>query len=901
MNMLWSRFAWALIWGMAAVLVTALSGLSQTERIVLTHLARNGVEIRPWHKECVGQVRLTTADLQNENFRQAVVAAAQTWNNVHSQLYIVTDASITDEQRLYTPTDFEGNTIDWFPLAPCEIRFVLASDMPDRALASDEGLLNLPAWTQLYNDAEREGSMLAALAVLNDLKHSWTTSWIPFYDPRGFDVQTIATHELGHTLGLEHSSDNRSIMTVNGPNHVLRWLGVKLRNLADSDREAVMALYGRRDAGPSAPLPDLSPRPAPTIRAEATPGGTAKETTVLRAAPAPKPPATIPGPSGPTEFCEEEIGEATVWTAQESPYMVMCDLTVGANATLSLDAGTMVKFAEGVNLFVDGALRIEGTADEPVYFTALSDDTVGGDTNADGSTIIPGAGSWGFIQFNDRSNDDSLIEHLVIRYSGHFVGSGYGAIRLQNASPSLSAITFEENALNGVQIAAENLATATWDNTDVIYSVTHDITVPADQTLTIAPGKIVKFATGANLHVDHMLQIEGTVNAPVHFTSLTDDAVGGDTNGDGFSTLPAVGDWGYIQFNDRSIDESTIKHLTIRYSGHFAGSNYGAIRLQNASPKLSGITFQDNALNGVEVAAENLASDTWDNSEVVYIVTHDVTIPADQTLTVMPGIVVKFASGANLYVDHGLHAAGTDNAPIYFTSLTDDAVGGDTNGDGSTTLPTVGDWGYIQFNDRSDDDSLIQHLVFRYSGHFAGSNYGAIRLENASPILSALVFEENALNGVQIAAENLTSDTWDNTEVVYVITHDAAIPADETLTIVPGQIVKFAPGVGLYVDHELRIDGTANMPVYFTSLADDSVGGDTNGDGSALLPAAGDWGYVQFNDNSDDSSVVQHLVIRYAGHFAGSGYGAIRLQNASPRLADIIYENNAHDGPEVIE
>jgi dUTPase len=460
----------------------------------------------------------------------------------------------------------------------------------------------------------------------------------------------------------------------------------------------------------------------------------------------PAPSQLQPGRLGPTDVCGD-ITEDTIWEAEASPYIVNCNVTVKPGVTLFIAPGTVVKFARRSGLYIDDTLQVLGTEELPVFFTSLVDDSVGGDTNGDGSQNLPVAGGWDFVQFNARSNDDnSIIEHMVIRYSGG--DQGVGAIRLQNASPILRNISFEKNRLNGAEIATNLLESDVWDNTDVVYVLLSSATIGADQTLTIAPGMVVKFGRRSGLYIDDTLQVLGTEELPAFFTSLVDDSVGGDTNGDGSQSLSVAGGWDFVQFNARSNDDnSAIEHLVIRYSGGDQG--LGAIRLQNASPILRDISFEKNRVNGAEIATPSLESDVWDNTGVVYVVLSNVTIPPDQALTIAPGMVVKFARRAGLYVDDTLQVLGTAEMQIYFTSLADDSIGGDTNGDGSQSLPTAGGWDFLQFNARSDDDnSLIEYVVIRYSG--GDRNYGAIRLQNVSPTLSSVDFLDNLRDEVEI-------------------------------------------------------------------------------------------------------------------------------------------------------
>ena len=170
-------------------------------------------------------------------------------------------------------------------------------------------------------------------------------------------------------------------------------------------------------------------------------------------------------------------------------------IVIREGATLTLDPGVVVKFADDTYLDVYGAFKATGTVDEPVIFTSLKDDTVGSDTNGDGASTAPAAGDWTMIRFYDASNDaNSLIDHVIMRYAGENRGSGFGAIHLEGAAPTITNNTFEDNfwyaisgdvhsfpviagntlqrnAGNGFEVRAGNMATSgVWRNIDIPYT-----------------------------------------------------------------------------------------------------------------------------------------------------------------------------------------------------------------------------------------------------------------------------------------------------------------------------------------------------------------------------------------------------------------------------------------------
>ncbi len=122
----------------------------------------------------------------------------------------------------------------------------------------------------------------------------------------------------------------------------------------------------------------------------------------------------------------------------------------------------------------------------------------------------------------------------------------------------------------------------------------------------------------------------------------------------------------------------------------------------------------------------------------------------------------------------------------------------------------------------------------------------------------------------------------------YVINSSVTIADGVTLTIEPGTIMKFGNGAALIIRGDLNFSGTEENPVVFTSIYDDHYGGDTNGDGNATTPDAGDWQGIQFYDD-DGNSILQYAKIQYASQ-------SIYIKNSSPIISYIQITKSATEG-----
>jgi len=79
-------------------------------------------------------------------------------------------------------------------------------------------------------------------------------------------------------------------------------------------------------------------------------------------------------------------------------------ITIAAGAVLSINPGTVVKFAQYGFLTVYGELYAVGNTGAPIFFTDWRDDTAGGDANHDGNATQPGPGWWWLIEIRNAGS-----------------------------------------------------------------------------------------------------------------------------------------------------------------------------------------------------------------------------------------------------------------------------------------------------------------------------------------------------------------------------------------------------------------------------------------------------------------------------------------------------------------
>lgn len=371
-----------------------------------------------------------------------------------------------------------------------------------------------------------------------------------------------------------------------------------------------------------------------------------------------------------------------------------------------------------------------------------------------------------------------------------------------------------------------------------------------DARLRIDPGMIVKLDEGRiETDVSATLIAEGSQFKQVIFTSLGDNRYGASGT---FDTAPSItatrapGDWGGIYFHPGS--SGSFDYAFIGYAGGINiiegdTARFNALEIHNANVRLANSELTANDVGGdVDTAVPPPTSPRQINNRNGRGWNKDAVI---------------FVRGAQpVLINNRIH---DNNAP---------AISIDIN---SMIAAYLEDPGRMTVS--TDTKTLDQHTELRI---------------NQGPLVSGNRTQGNTINGMVIRGGILTTESvWDDTDITHVVDSEILDLNFHTygglrLESRPSEslVVKFMAGAGLTaagvpmdladrIGGSIQIVGYPNQPVVLTSIHDDTVGAgldlighpqfDTNNNGNATVPTAGDWRSIRLDKFSNDRNVEVHV------------------------------------------
>ncbi|MBM4056604.1 MAG: hypothetical protein FJ264_18435, partial [Planctomycetes bacterium] len=119
---------------------------------------------------------------------------------------------------------------------------------------------------------------------------------------------------------------------------------------------------------------------------------------------------------------------------------------------------------------------------------------------------------------------------------------------------------FTGNTVNAFYVN-HSTHTGTWTlpTAAVPYYFYNGYTVANGSTMVIGSQNILKFRYPTTFDIRGTLTADAAIGQNIFFTSDRDDNWGGDTNNDGTSTAPAVGNWYGVRFYNESNDASVMR------------------------------------------------------------------------------------------------------------------------------------------------------------------------------------------------------------------------------------------------------------------------------------------------------------------------------------------------------
>lgn len=332
-----------------------------------------------------------------------------------------------------------------------------------------------------------------------------------------------------------------------------------------------------------------------------------------------------------------------VWAEGDSPYGVCDNITVQQGATLTVEAGSVIRFCPDTGIIVRGALVMDGYPTSKINLTSFS--------------YPSNRGDWKGVSFEPESDDSgSLVNQVIMEYS-------QTGLVLNEASPAVTNVSVANSSVSGMEIYHSYVRIVSARITDSgrgIYAVDSTLHLRASEILRCDDGVALEDSNGTLL----VNWIHHNTNRGIWLVRsnpwLWDNTILSNTN------------------EGVRIDNSMDVLLT---DNTISGSVIGFYGFQS-----TGLTLQDSYISNaasVGIAAWTSDDVLVENSTIASSLT-SIRVTAGSDVTTLnctfDDDAAFVSSGSRLYVDNYLHVRVMDTigTPLEDASvtLTKDAIPG---------------------------------------------------------------------------------------------------------------------------------------------------------------------------------------------------------------------------------